>query len=220
MNFVGHVEVARTLFGHRADDDLLAFGAALPDLTSMAHLRLDQSALLPVLREGVNLHHRTDRVFHALGGFSGGVRAITAELSARGLSAGAARAVGHAGFELLLDGCLLTEPGVEGSFLAALEQAPTAAGAIHGVEAERWRLLVDGMRHDRWWLGYGDAAVVAGALERRLRHRARLAFPAEEIGVVADVLAARLPVVAAMAGELVEQVVAGVRAEVTGGGDL
>ncbi len=186
----------------------LAFGAALPDLTSMARLRLDQSVLPPALREGVRLHHRTDGVFHALEAFSAGARALSAELSGRGLGTGPARAIGHAGFELLLDGCLLDEPGVEAAFEGVLVAGGEAVAAVPPGDAARWLQLLEAMRRDRWWLGYGYTALVAAALHRRLRHRRLLAFGEGDIEVVTEVLAARRPAIAALAGSLIGQVVA------------
>lgn len=201
VNFVAHVHVALCLAGSRTDAAGLAFGAALPDLASMAGVRLDRSALPEAVREGVLLHHRTDAVFHSLLEFRTGVRRLSDELKEQGLPVGAARAVGHAGWELLLDGCLLERRGTAQAFADVLAAAPDVARGVAPADPDRWRRLLATMRQDRWWLGYGDTELVARRLQQRLQARRRLAFPVEQVPVVARALsAARPPVDRALDG--------------------
>ncbi len=188
MNFVAHVTVALSVVGGSGDTGL-AFGAALPDLASMAGFRLETSTLPEPVREGVRIHHRTDTAFHSLAQFTSGVRQLREQLVAGGLGVGPARAIGHAGWELLLDGCLLDRPGIEKGFAHALDRAPDVAPSVSPAEPDEWRRLLGGMRSDRWWLGYRDSEIVAYRLQRRLRARRRLCFDAEQIPFVAATLA-------------------------------
>jgi len=206
VNFIAHVHVALSAGG--PGDAELAFGAAMPDLASMAGLRVDISTLPPAVRQGVSLHHRTDATFHSLVEFTTGVRRLGEQLQARGLAVGPSRAVGHAGWELLLDGCLLDRPGIEHGFARVIGQAPDVAGAVSPADPARWRRLVASMQSDRWWLGYRDAEVVARRLQRRLQSRRRLCFAPDEIPLVADALAEAKPGVDLAADRVVLTVIA------------
>ena len=211
VNFVAHVHVALCLAGSRTDAAAFAFGAALPDLASMAGVRLDRSALPEAVREGVLLHHRTDAVFHSLPEFTAGVRRLSDELKTQGLPVGAARAVGHAGWELLLDGCLLEREGTAQAFADVLAAAPDVARAVAPADPQRWRRLLATMRSDRWWLGYGDTELVAHRLQQRLRARRRLAFAVEQVPLVASALVAAKPPVRRALDGVVAAVTAALR---------
>lgn len=177
----------------------------------MAGVRLDRSTLPETVGEGVNLHHRTDRVFHSLPAFTTGVRQLGEQSRACGLPVGASRAIGHAGWELLLDGCLLGRSGAEERFVGILEGAPDVAEAVSPADPDRWRGLLATMRVDRWWVGYRDTETVAYALHRRLRARRRLSFSLEEVPQVADALALARPAVEMAADDVVGAVIAAMR---------
>src|SRR5487761_1523073 len=153
MNFVAHSHVALHCAPEAWDQ---AFGSILPDLASMAGTRVAGSALSPSVSDGVVLHHRSDSVFHGLEEFRSGAARIRQGLLDGGLATGAARAVGHAGYELLLDGCLLRRPGVREEFAAVLERAPDVA--LMPADPARWRELFAALRARSWWLGYSDPA--------------------------------------------------------------
>lgn len=211
MNFVAHVHVA--VLAERPSGDGgagFAFGAALPDLASMAGIRLDRARLPEAVREGVVLHHRTDAVFHSLPEFASGVRRLGEELRAAGLATGPSRAVAHAGWELLLDGCLLDRDGTEEEFAGVLDRAPDVAEAASPDDPERWRRLLAVMRSDQWWRGYRDGALVAQALQRRLASRGRLAFSVVDLPLVSGTLVAMKPDVERALGPVMSAVVAGV----------
>lgn len=217
MNFIAHVHVALAATGSRPDDADVAFGAALPDLASMAGLRIDRSALPEAVREGVALHHRTDAAFHSLPEFTTGMRQLRELLKARGLAVGPSRAVGHAGWELLLDGCLLDRSGIEEHFARVLEHAPDVAGSVSPADPDRWRGLVRDMRSDRWWLGYRDTELVARRLQRLLRARRHLSFGVEQIPLVADALATAKPGVDFAADRVMPAVIAMLAPDYRGG---
>lgn len=208
VNFIAHVHVALAATGSRPDDADVAFGAALPDLASLAGLRIDRSSLPEAVREGVTLHYRTDAAFHSLPEFTTGVRLLRDLLLAQGLPVGPSRAVGHAGWELLLDGCLLDRPGIEERFARVLERAPDVAESVSPADQDRWRGLVGGMRSDRWWLGYRDTELVARRLQRLLRARRRLSFDVKQIPRVADALTVAKPTVELAADRVMPAVIA------------
>ena len=74
----------------------------LPDFFSMLRERLPNFEP-GALQDGVDFHHTTDSVFHDSAGFLQWQRASLAQLHELGLRRGPARAVAHAGVELLLD---------------------------------------------------------------------------------------------------------------------
>lgn len=193
MNFIAHVTVALSLALSTAKDRPaetdVAFGAALPDLVSMAGLRVDPSTLPEMVRQGVALHHRTDAAFHSLEVFTAGVRQLREQLRTAGLALGPSRAVSHAGWELLLDGCLLDRSGVEEGFARVLEGAPDVAEWVAPANPDRWRRLLAGMRSDKWYVGYRRPETIAARLHGRLSRTSRLSFGTDEIPLVAEALA-------------------------------
>jgi len=192
VNFLAHVLVA----GDRPPET--ALGAALPDLARMAGVRFDRDRLPPEVAEGVDLHHRVDARFHADGRFLAGA----ADLRRRteGVGAGAARAVGHAGWELLLDG--VVAPEAADRFVAAVDTAEVVVPALPDVDRDAWRSLVRSL-HDRWWLRYDDPVFVAERLYGMTRRRPRLRFDRAAVPVVAEALAAAQPSVVVAAPAVV-----------------
>jgi hypothetical protein len=208
VNFVAHAHLCLGLPGSGTDE---AFGAILPDLASMAGVRLDRERLAAGVRRGVEIHHATDGAFHASLGFRSGSADLREALFDRGVETGPRRAVSHAGYELLLDGCLLEEPGVEREFTALLQTAPDVTSAVATGEPARLRQLLVSLEADRWWQGYRDPEVVALRLYRRLLGRRRLTFGASDVPAVAGALRAVRPSVAASMEALVADTLEGVR---------
>src|SRR5262245_49760363 len=101
MNFFGHATVACA----RDAAPRFVLGSMLPDLAGMASLRI-RGVHDPELERGVELHHATDRAFHGLPPFRAVCSAALTLLEPQGVSRASARAVGHVGAELLLDGLL------------------------------------------------------------------------------------------------------------------
>ena len=201
MNFVGHVEVARRHRAASADGETEAavgflIGAALPDLAAIGRFRLLQRPADPLVAAGIDLHHRTDDLFHRHPWFRTNCSALTARLDELGLPRGAARACGHVGVELLLDGHLLTErPRLRPSVQAMIEAA--------GAGAEEFGRLVTPERRAAWrdhleqlaaWEVPGDyhhPEAVAARLQRILSRRSRLSFASDRVSEVAAALAER-----------------------------
>ncbi len=225
MNFVGHIHLAlvhldgagpgRTpgaVESSVPDPDGGAVpylvGSALPDFAAMGRFRLTGRPGDEGVRAGIELHHRTDDAFHRHPWFRSNSTAVAEQLEARGLSRGAARACGHVGIELLLDGHLLAgRPALRTSTQRALRSAgEPRLGLVVAVEEHQrpaWRDHLDTL--SSWSLpeDYGEADAVAERLRRILARRPRLAFGDDEVHLVGRVLAERKPTLEAGTDELV-----------------
>ncbi len=209
MNFLAHCIVAERTGPGGAPYDL---GAVLSDLCSMAGLRFAFDRLPEAVAAGVRCHRVADRVFHADPEFLAGARAIRAGALFAGLPPGASRAVGHVGWELLLDG---TPPvvGATGRFEAALGECWSVVPALAPGEAKTWLRLTDRLVADRFWTRYDDPEVVARRLFGLLARRPRLAFGSDALSTAASVMATSRPMVLARADSVVERVVQKVLAD-------
>ncbi len=194
MNFAGHVEVARN--GSRpdgGDEARFHLGAVLPDLAAMGRFRLLGRPDDPDITAGIDIHHRTDDAFHRHRWFRETSGAVVRHLDGAGLPRGAARAVGHVGVELLLDGHLLRQPGglggaVGGAIEAVVTEIDELAPLVDQDQRDRWRLHLEQVA--AWSVpdDYHRPEAVARRLERILRWRPRLALPPEAVGAVAEAL--------------------------------
>jgi hypothetical protein len=196
VNLLGHTYVA--LAGGR-DDPQYLLGAVLPDLAPMAGVRVRSRSDLPgAVGAGVRCHLRADRAFHAHGGFREGAAALRRAVAAAGVASGPSRAVGHAGWELLLDGTLVgTE--VEHAFHVAVRVAgDQVAGVLAPEDRARWAaFLARARRGGR--LRYDEPRWVADRLHAMLARRPRLRLPDHQVATVADALAAHAAAVVAAA---------------------
>ena len=202
MNVLGHARVALDL---GLDGPAEVLGAVLPDLAPAAGVRLVRDRLDGSLAAGVRCHLRADAAFHVHPAFRAGTRALRADLAARGLPRGPARAVAHAGWELLLDGTLVGDEA-ERAFRAAVGRAAVAAGALAPEDRPRWAAFVARARGSGP-LAYDDPRWVAERLRAMLARRPRLRLPAEHVDAVATVLAAHRDRVAAAAAAVIDDVV-------------
>jgi hypothetical protein len=206
VNLLAHAHVALT--SDTEDDVDFVLGAVLPDLASMARSRVaDRPRLAPAVDRGVTCHLRTDAAFHTLPAFVQGSGTIRTLLRERGLARGAARAVGHVGWELLLDGTLVGSPA-EAAFHAALDRADQAAAALD--QPDRWARLLT-YRPQLRRLRYDDPAWVAERLERIFHDRPLLRFEPAQLPIVAEVLDDQAPVVAVIAQSVLAATAAALR---------
>lgn len=116
MNFFGHAVVAGWA-DNRAGHLL---GSMLPDFEAMVRVPL-VGVCDPDIQRGIDLHHRTDEVFHRAPIFVELCARALSELKGAGVRRGTARAVGHIGSEMFLDGWLAREQDHVDDYLAALE---------------------------------------------------------------------------------------------------
>ncbi len=221
MNFFGHAVISRRCAAHPAGALHIggaahALGAMLPDFAAMCGGRLEVPDELP-LAAGVELHHRTDAVFH----HQRHVLELMAELHERlrraGCGRGPARAGSHIGVELLLDGVLLDDRASCELYLGAI--AHPAAGVrwrepadAHRFDYLRQRLLAAGLPED---LRRPQAATMR--LVRVLSRRPLLAPSAGDAALLGSGLEAIAPRVERLAAVIVREVVAGLEAPAPAG---
>lgn len=202
MNLLGHAHVALAL----GADAETVLGAVAPDLASMARVRLDRERLTGGLGEGVRCHVAADAAFHGHAAFRAGAGALRRDLAARGVARGPVRAVGHAGWELLLDGTLLGSPA-DAAFRDALHLADRVGPAVVPPDRARWAAFV-GRVGAAPALRYDDPRWVADRLHGMLAHRPRLRLRDADVAAVAEVLAARVPDVRRVAPAVLDDVTA------------
>ncbi len=194
MNFLGHTHVALA-GGH--DDPVYLLGAALPDLAPMAGVRVVRASLDGALGAGVRCHLSADAAFHAHPEFRAGSRALRGAVADRGVGSGPSRAVGHAGWELLLDGTLVgTE--AEAAFHRAVAVGEHASAALTPDDRVRWSAFLARARTSAG-LRYDDPRWVAERLHAMLTRRPRLRLPAHQVTPVAEALAGQVDAVTAVA---------------------
>ena len=202
MNFVGHIHIADRCLnrtgpsGHAGEPeerDRYLFGTALPDFAAIGRFQLTGEPDDPEVAAGVGMHHATDNAFHGSEWFLNHSQAVREDLERRGVNRGAARAVGHVGVELLLDGHLLGSSGtLRSQAQRVLRLADDAELRLPGlVAADRrsdWGRHLD--RISTWPLpdDYHRPVAVAERLRRILSHRRRLAFGPGDTAVVAATL--------------------------------
>ncbi len=185
MNFIGHLHVARWI--HTAPAFL--FGAMLPDFASMGRVRLGIPADATV-RAGVAFHHRTDEAFHHQADFVALMQETLVALSEHGVARGPARAVGHIGVEMLIDGELVHAQGNGDAYVQALQHSgavdddPSVDSETRaGLSSVHRRLRAHGVPYD-----YRNTEAVVSRLSRALSGRPRLAISPEDARKVAIVL--------------------------------
>ncbi|MFW6051051.1 MAG: hypothetical protein ACODAU_07745 [Myxococcota bacterium] len=186
MNFFGHAAVASW---HRCAPEAV-FGAMLPDFASIIRVRLGAVHDAGIAR-GVALHHETDAVFHTSPLFVSLCNDAVAQLEARGLPRGSARAVAHVGTELLLDGWIAAHEGAPAeAYLAAIAvDDERVMGAVElrrpdGTKRLRW--LLDRLRQHGVPHRYREPSFVADRLAGALEGRPRLRLTAAGRASVAD----------------------------------
>jgi hypothetical protein len=164
----------------RSDAPRFVLGSMLPDLTSMAFVRIEHVHDDEVAR-GIALHHETDRVFHGTAPFRALCESALHVLEERGVSRASARAVGHVGSELLLDGVLSDDARVRAAYARSievaiddrLEQQLTMKG---DADAQRLRALFVRLSGAPLPQAYRDPQFVCERLIAILARRPRLAL--------------------------------------------
>jgi hypothetical protein len=183
VNFFGHACLAAEVRREAA----FVFGAMLPDLASMAGLRVASIAHAET-DAGRRFHFATDAAFHRVEGFRSLCSTATRALAAAGLRRGPARAIGHVGIELLLDGWLASEQGVPALYAEALGLTPALAPSlVFRPESDAAplvelceRIAVAPLTPDLWC----EPERLAARLVRILARRPLLALEASELPAV------------------------------------
>lgn len=175
----------------------------LPDFEAMVGVPLLE-VHDPGVRRGIELHHRTDEAFHRSPAFLASCAQALDALTEAGVRRGTARAVGHIGTEMFLDGWLVREQGHVDGYLAALD---LEAGELldwkdqgQAFSKLRTRLSIWGAPRD-----YADPAFVSARLRDALRHRPALAVQEDQAARVADYLPSLQRIVEEGARELLNE---------------
>jgi len=181
VNFFGHA----TLAARQSDDPRFVLGAMLPDLVSMAGVRIAQ-ATDPVLAAGIALHHETDARFHAAPVFTELCRSANEELQAAGVGRATARAVGHVGSELLLDGILSYDDVALDAYDRALahsvrEPMDGALSLKGAATTQELQALLARLHRAPLPQGYREPSFVLDRLQTILARRPRLAFQSSDL---------------------------------------
>jgi hypothetical protein len=184
MNFVGHHEVAR----RSGLDDAGRLGAMLPDFASMLGVRLRREVLPARVETGVAAHHVADAAFHSHEMVQAAMHALTATLVARGVARGPARAVGHVGYEMVLDSTV--DPA---GVIEALGHADDPGVAESLGDHPEWRPMCRHLAQRA--ARYDDPVWVADRLFHILGRRPRLSFPIAQTATVAEALADAAPAI-------------------------
>jgi len=179
LNFFGHAVMAM----FESDGSRFVLGAMLPDLGSMAGARIERVNDDEVAA-GVAHHHRIDHAFHACAPFVGLCSSALETLEARGVSRAAARAVGHVGSELLLDGAMSArEDAVQvyaRTLRDAIDQRAADRVALRGDARIDLHALLAQLADSPLPGAYRDPAFVCSRLQRILARRPRLALQPHE----------------------------------------
>jgi hypothetical protein len=150
-----------------------------------------------VIRAGIDCHREADAVFHDLDVFRTQSGALTRALLDARVPRGAARAIGHAGWELLFDGALLADAAVVDGYLAAMavpvDDTDWAAALA--------RRVARGAPHF-----YADPTGVTELLWRVLGRRRLLAFDRAHCDAVTACLRDAQPAIAASVDDVLRDV--------------
>jgi hypothetical protein len=169
----------------------------MPDLQREAGVALgDTSAWPSDVRAGVAAHHAADAAFHDLAVFRSQSLALTQELLAADVPRGAARGIGHAGWELLFDGALLEHDGMVDAYLAAMSVDVSRY-------ADEWSAaLARRVARGAPWF-YADPVSVTELLWRVLGARRLLAFDRSHCDAIAACLSDAQPEIAASVDDVI-----------------
>ena len=182
MNFFGHAVVASWQDGRARH----LLGSMLPDFETMVRVAVTEVRDADIQR-GIDLHHRTDEAFHRSPTFLAFCGHAIDELTGAGVRRGTARAVGHIGSEMFLDGWLAREQAHIDAYLAALELE--VEGLLgwqddgHAFSKLHARLTLWGAPRD-----YAEPSFVLARLSDALRRRPALALLEDQSAQVAEFL--------------------------------
>ena len=202
MNLGGHIAVAAAA----SDDPVFWLGSALPDLAAIGRFRLLGDTDNQALSAGIAFHHRTDTAFHRHEWFTTIQRDLHDQLISAGLRRGAARAVGHVGPELLLDGALSSVAHRQHRAIEIIGVvADDAMPLVVADQRQAWSDHLQRIRELGMPTDYDDPAAVARRLHRMLRSRPRLTFDEKQTLPVAELLAGLQPHIVSTAPALVAE---------------
>jgi hypothetical protein len=235
MNFISHIHIAEQALApahemqarsneasspppERSMTCHVLFGAALPDFAAIGRFRLAQRPVDRWLALGVEAHHRTDDAFHHHPWFTDHSSRLRAGVERLGIGRGPARAIGHVGIELLLDGELIERrPTLQRTTDSVLSLADNRNLGIHEIvpsdQQAGWREHLARIADWRVAHDHHHPAVVAERLHRILRRRPRLSFERGQVPAVAGALTGQLDAMGTGINQMVADVVSRVSAD-------
>ncbi len=184
-------------------------GAMLPDFAGMVGVRVDGTANHETLQQGITLHHRTDDAFHGAPVFVELCKDAVNALTTEGVSRGSARAVGHVGSELLLDGWLASDDDARDVYRAALAAGTALLPhvSLRGDDAQgRFEYLLSRLSNAPIPERYAEADFVTERLAFILASRPRLALTPRDTQAVRHYLRHAQTKIHAVAPSLIEHV--------------
>jgi hypothetical protein len=188
----------------------------LPDFAAMCGNSL-REVFDQEVRAGVELHLATDQVFHRAPSFVELRGGAFETLEQKGVKRASARAVAHAGVEMMLDGALSSDQAVQASYQTALRAGATedVARSIHWRHPWRrddWNRLLTVLISADFPEGYRDPGFILERIANLLARRPKLALTSlKEIEAVANWVAEVQPIVTAQTEVVLEQVKQGLR---------
>ena len=200
MNFFGHAVIASCADRHAGH----VLGSMLPDFEAMAGAQL-LGVRDADIRRGIELHHRTDEAFHRAPAFLALCARALDELTATGVRRGTARAVGHIGTEMFLDGWLVQAKHHSDDYLSAL--ALEVSDRLEWNDAGAGYSKLQG-RLSRWGppVDYGDPSFVMARLRDTLLRRPALEVLEAQSSQVSEYLPSLQKLVDERAPELLQEV--------------
>jgi hypothetical protein len=229
MNFISHIHIAEQALApadgrqdrsneassplaERSVTQHVLFGAALPDFAAMGRFRLARRPVDRWLALGVEAHHRTDDAFHHHPWFTDHSSRLRAGIEMLGIGRGPARAIGHVGVELLLDGELIERrPSLQRTTDSVLSLADNGKLGIHEIvppdQQAGWREHLARIADWRVAQDHHHPAIVAERLYRILSRRPRLSFDRVQVPAVAEALTGQLDAMGGGINQMVAEVV-------------
>ncbi len=187
MNFFGHAAVASWKNGRGG----LPLGAMLPDFATMCGARVTGTADDEVAA-GIELHHRTDAVFHKLPAATALIRELDQRLDRAGCARGPRRAVSHIGVELLIDGVLVDVEEYREAYVLGLEYEAALTWRDPGDDV-RFAALMTRMREHGVPDDLRRPEAITARLARMLGHRPLLAPSPSDLAVITIALLEHKP---------------------------
>ena len=158
----------------------------LPDFASMCRTRIAE-VQCEAIRNGVEFHHRTDAIFHALPWFKLRNRRLSSRLRTRGLRRGPALGAAHVGIEIALDAVLVASGHGEQSFAPAMKvAADSTQWTLRDASATtRFQKLVGRIANAP---EHASVEVITRRVDRTLARRPLLELQGQEPTLLADAL--------------------------------
>jgi hypothetical protein len=208
MNFFGHAVVGLW----HSDDARFVLGTMLPDLCGMLGIRASRAEDVKIaeLSAGIDFHHRTDAAFHGCDRFVALCSQTVDALTTQGVGRGTARAIGHVGTELLLDGLLSKQRDARAVYTRALTLAVddrlSESVLVDAGEQARMHKGLERLRRSAIPEAYSKPAFVADRLQWILSSRPRLAMQPHDAPIVQAELTRLARDVSASGTEILDQV--------------